>query len=192
MTMQLPLFLLLASGAVAYAAPPVLTSLEPWGAQRGKALTVTLTGTGLSQDVQIVSSLPASFTPLTPDSAMSGRQLPFIVELKADIPVGLYPIRVQGPNGLSNILLFSVGTFPEIKESKELTVLKQTPLTINGTLKGPERDQYKIYAKAGERRVFEVEARRMGSPIEPVLRLLNSNAKQLPPTHTPPPLPSNP
>ncbi len=35
------------------------------------------------------------------------------------------------------------------------------------------------YGKAGERRVFEVEARRCGSAIDPVLRIIDGAGKQL-------------
>ena len=50
---------------------------------------------------------------------------------------------------------------------------------VNGTLRGPERDVYRVYGKGGERRVFEVEARRSGSAIDPVLRILDGSGKQL-------------
>ena len=57
--------------------------------------------------------------------------------------------------------------------------IRSTPVTVNGTLRGPERDFYRISAKSGERRVFEVEARRCGSAIDPVLRILDGAGKQL-------------
>jgi hypothetical protein len=50
---------------------------------------------------------------------------------------------------------------------------------VNGTLRGPERDVYRVSGKAGERRVFEVEARRCGSAIDPVLRIMDGTGKQL-------------
>ncbi|MBL8228451.1 MAG: hypothetical protein JNL98_08240 [Bryobacterales bacterium] len=176
-----------------YAAPPVLTMMEPWGAQRGKAVTLTLAGSGLMEGAKIVSTLPAVFTPLTPPSEMPGRRLPFLVELKADAPVGLYPIRIESAQGISNVLLFSVGVLPETREAEHETPnreplndtsataqeIKQTPIVINGTLRSADRDFYKIYGKAGEKRVFEVEARRMGSAIDPSLRILDASGKLL-------------
>src|SRR5213078_2213169 len=53
------------------------------------------------------------------------------------------------------------------------------PVVVNGTLRGPERDVYRVYGKGGERRVFELEARRSGSAVDPVLRILDGNGKQL-------------
>lgn len=176
------------------AAAPELMELEPRGAERGKSLTVTLVGTNLVEGSQVLSTLPATFTPLTPpqDKMAVGRQLPFLVELKADAPVGAYPVRVQTPDGLSNILLFTVGAFPEVVEEESKPESREhsndsietaqridPPVTVNGTLNGPDRDYYRIRARQGEHLVLEVEARRAGSAIDPVLILVDSSGKQL-------------
>src|SRR5579863_8154633 len=102
------------------AAAPELTELEPRGAQRGKSFTLTLVGENLTEGAQVLSTLPATFTPLTPpqEKMAAGRKLPFLVELKADAAIGTYPVRVLAPDGLSNILLFTVGAFPEDTEEE--------------------------------------------------------------------------
>ena len=60
--------------------------------------------------------------------------LPFLVELKADVPVGLYPIRLTTADGLSNVMLFSVGMLPEFEEveSKETKQLNDEIVTAGG------------------------------------------------------------
>jgi hypothetical protein len=175
---------LLILASAAWAAAPVLRSLEPPGAQRGTAVTVNLVGTDLTEGATVLSTLPGSFAPLTPNM----RALPFLVEVKPDAPVGLYPIRVQTKQGLSNILLFSVGAFPEVTEdepkpytndSPETAVTVQVPVTINATLRGADQDYYRFPAKAGQRLVLEVEARRAGSAVDPQLRVFNSDRKEL-------------
>ena len=169
----------------AIAAAPVLTALQPRGTQRGKTLTLTLAGRNLSEGARVITSLPAAITPLT-----AGREgLPFLLELKPDVPTGTYPIRVQTTDGISNILLFTIGDFPEINEEETKAhtndtiataqIVKSTPVTINGTLTGADRDDFRISARAGERLVFEVEARRCGSAIDPVLTLFDQSGKQL-------------
>jgi len=175
-------------------APPMLSGLEPRGAQHGKSFTLTIEGKNLTEGGQVLSTLPAAFTPLTPpqESMSAGRKLPFLVELKADAPIGTYPIRVQTPDGISNVLLFTVGAFPEVTEAEskpesqehandslETAERIEVPVIINGTLRGPDRDYYRIHAKQGERLVFEVEARRLGSAIDPVLRIVDAEGKQL-------------
>jgi hypothetical protein len=175
-------------------APPVLTELEPRGAQRGKSFTLTMGGKNLSEGAQVLSNLPAAFTPLTPpqENMAAGRKLPFLVELKADAAIGAYPIRVQTQDGISNVLLFTVGAFPEVTEeesrsesrehsndSMETAERIEAPVIVNGTLRGADRDYYRIRAKQGERLVLEVEARRLGSAIDPVLSIMDSSGKQI-------------
>ncbi len=186
--------LLLSLAAALTAAPPVINELQPRGAQKGRPFTLTISGMNLGEGVRILSTLPATFTPMaaTPGMAES-RYANFLVEPRADLEVGVYPIRVQSPDGLSNILLFSVGALPEINEEEsqpgglphsndsieKAQSLPTSAITLNGTLRGAERDVYRLQVKAGERRVFEVDARRAGSAIDPVIRILDGNGKQL-------------
>ena len=163
----------------ALAAGPVLTELRPRGAQQGKTFTLTLIGRELPAGSKIVTTLPGIFTPLT----ATGKGLPFLVESKSDTAVGTYPIRVETPQGISNILLFTVGAFPEIGEEESndtiatAQAVKSTPITVNGTLTGADRDFFRVSGKAGEHRVFEVEARRCGSAIDPVLEIYDAKGQ---------------
>jgi hypothetical protein len=177
----------------AFAKGPVITELEPRGVERGHAFTLTVKGRDLPVDARIFSTLPAAFTLVNADPVMPGRSIAFLVEPKADVTPGVYPIRIESPKGISNVLLFTVGTYPETTEEESLPYsrpnrndsienaqpIQSSPVTVNGTLRGPERDVFRVYGKAGERRVFEVEARRCGSAIDPVLRILDGNGKQL-------------
>ena len=104
---------------VALGAGPVLTELQPRGAQQGKTFTLNLIGRDLPAGSRIVTTLPAVFTPLT--GAM-GKGLPFMVEPKGEIAVGTYPVRVETPQGISNILFFTVGAFPEIAEERHKSI----------------------------------------------------------------------
>lgn len=186
------LILAIVCSMVLAAAPPKLNRLEPWGAQRGKAFRLELYGAYLPEGSQIVSTLPASFTPLAKGSRNSKAALNFLVELKKDAPLGLYPIRLETPTGVSNVMLFSVGEFPDVAEAESSAMDEEAsndapeqaqsverPVAVNGRLRAADRDVYRFEAKAGERVVIEVEARRMGSAIDPVIRLLDADGRQL-------------
>jgi hypothetical protein len=181
--------ILAASGCIAQ---PVITDLQPRGTQKGRPFTLTLLGKDLAEGARIVSTLPATFTPLGPEKgAMGGAS--FLVEPTGDPAVGVYPIRAITPYGVSNVQLFSIGAFPEFAEDESrpgalpnsndtienAQPLPAGPLVVNGKLRGPERDVYRINAKAGEKRVIEVEARRCGSAIDPVIELEDSSGKVL-------------
>lgn len=177
-------------------AQPVITELQPRGAQKGSPFTLTLVGRNLGEGAQIRSTMPATFTPLTPEKTgpmAQGRYASFLVEPADNLAVGVYPIRVETPEGISNIQLFAVGAFPELTEDESrpgalpnsndtietAQPLPSAPITVNGTLQGPERDIFRISAKSGEKRVIEVEARRCGSAIDPELEIQDSSGKTL-------------
>ena len=176
-----------------WADPPSLVELRPRGTQRGRPFELTVLGQNLGDGMTVVSNLPASFTPMGDAKQGMAKSATFLVEPKAEWAVGVYTIRLKGPNGLSNVLLFSVGAFPEIPEEESrpgaaphqndsiehAQALPSSPVTVNGTLEGPERDIYRIQAKAGERRVFEVEARRAGSAIDPAIQVTDGSGKVL-------------
>ena len=193
-----PLLLAIAFAQAALAASPVMTELRPRGAELGKPFTLTVIGRDLGEGARVSSSLAASFTPLSPSKVDTmgmapGRTAAFLVEPKPDAVPGIYPIRLETPSGISNVLLFTVGTFPEITEEESLPYARPnrndtietaesvpaSPVVVNGTLRGPERDIFRVQGKAGERRIFEVEARRCGSAIDPVLLILDGSGKQL-------------
>src|SRR6059036_2549007 len=115
--------------ALSLSAQPVITELQPRGAQKGKPFTLTLAGRNLGEGVKIRSTMPASFTLLTPDQPAptptqggpmqpEGRYATFLVEPTSDLAVGVYPIRVLTAEGISNVQLFTVGTFPELTEDE--------------------------------------------------------------------------
>ena len=179
-------------------AAPTIRDIQPRGAQRGKSFTLYVRGDGLTAGAQIRSTLPATFSQLTLSkdplsdlsAARTGTVLPYLVTLKAETPIGFYPIRISSADGISNVVLFSVGDLPEIDEleSKNPKQLNDSPAdaqkvpipaVINGTLTGPDIDTYSFPAKAGQKLVFEVEARRAGSAIDPAIEIFDSAGREL-------------
>ena len=186
--------------ALSLSAQPVITDLQPRGVQKGKPFTLTLAGRNLGEGAKIRSTMPASFTLVTPDqpalmqsgsTAGEGRYATFLVEPAADLTSGVYAIRVVTSEGISNVQLFTVGVFPEFTEDESrpgalpntndrmetAQPLPSAPFTLNGTLRGPERDIFRLSAKAGDKRVIEVEARRCGSALDPLLEILDANGR---------------
>ena len=142
---------------------PVITELQPRGAERGHPFTLTIMGRDLPSDARIFSTLPASFTLVKADApAMPGRSIEFLVEPKSDVPPGVYPVRIESPKGISNVLLFTIGTFPEVIEEESRPYarpnlndsietaepIQSSPVTVNGTLRGPERESQSRSARA--------------------------------------------
>lgn len=188
-----------ATVAAAAGPPPNLVDMHPHGGQQGRALRLVIEGYGVAGEMEIESTLPGSFARLgeaADEDRLQKQRRPndrnlqaavFLVEIDADAAPGLYPLRAISDDGLSNALLFRVDTVSEVSERSlrgglDATVPPQfdaLPVVVNGTLDGAERDRYRFRAAQGERIVLEVEARRVGSAIDPVLRLLDSEGSEI-------------
>jgi hypothetical protein len=176
--------------ATTAAASPVIRGIEPRGAQKGKSFQLVVNGSDLPFGAKLETTLPANISRLAPSKEMMrpDSELPFLIELKKDAAVGLYPLRVITNDGLSNVVLFSVGELPEhveieseepkkdngsIKDAQPLPV----PGVITGTLTGADLDFYAITVKAGERLVLETEAAAAGSAIDTAIEILDASEK---------------
>jgi hypothetical protein len=169
---------------------PLIRDIHPHGAQKGTAVQLSLRGEGLGPDSKVQTSIPGVVSRLVVNGSADkpNSELAFLVEVGKDARPGLYPIRVIGADGLSNILLFAVGMFPEVEEKEilqpkpgngtlETAEAIPVPVIVNGTLTAADIDVYSFNAKAGEKLVFEVEARRAGSAIDPHIEVLDSAGK---------------
>ena len=189
----------IATVAGAAGPPPNLLDMHPHGGQQGRALRLVIEGYGVAGELEIESTLPGSFARLgeaADEDRFQKRRRPndrnlqaavFLVEIDADAEPGLYPLRAVTEDGLSNALLFRVDTVSEVSERSlrdgadisEAPRIDALPVVVNGTLDGAERDRYRFQAGPGERVVLEVEARRVGSAIDPVLRLLDDEGSEI-------------
>ena len=173
-------------------AAPSIRDIQPRGAQSGTRFTLVVRGDGLTPDARIDTKLPGTVSRMAPAKmpASPNSELPLLIELQTDAPVGLYPLRVITQDGISNLVLFSVSPFKEIEEaesenpkrrndSPEAAEPVQAPVVVNGTLEGADVDIYTLTAKAGQKLVFEVEARRAGSAIDPAFEILDASGKAL-------------
>src|SRR5579863_4653146 len=182
------LLLLLAVIAVRplLAVEPYLKDCQPRGGQRGKVFTLTLKGEGLATGADLITTLPGTVSKLASpkDVETPGAALSYLIQLPQDAPAGVYPLRVRTPDGLSNVLIFTVSDLPEIAEKEPNDSIAQAqpltvPTAVSGTLKGADQDFYSITTTAHQRLVIEVEARRIGSAIDPVVEVFDSSGRQI-------------
>ncbi len=158
-------------------AGPTLTRVTPPGGQRGTAVRLVLNGNGLAGKIQIRSAIPGSFTELSAE----GPARQFLLEIGPEAAPGAYPLAVVTEDGLTNTWLFSVSNFKETREAESRSPRAgrndragseqpiSAPIVVNSTLAEADRDMYKVPLSAGQQIVFEVEARRLGSAVDPVL-----------------------
>jgi hypothetical protein len=84
------------------------------------------------------------------------------------------PDKAEKPLGNASVL---VGEFPEVTVEKDQAAIA-TPGTANGVIGRPgETHTIRFTAKKGERLIIETNARRVGSPLDSVIEVLDSAGK---------------
>ena len=156
---------------------------EPRGGVRGSRIKVTLTGVGVGQTTAVI----------VPESGISAKLLPLAkpepnrveaeLEIAPNARVGLHTLGVITPKGVPGFQTFAVVAAAEINEQEPNDRQDQLggkpivlPKTLLGTIDRPgDVDGFRIQVKAGQRLVFQIMARSLGSLLRPVLSLIDGD-----------------
>jgi hypothetical protein len=138
---------------------PYITGLFPLGGRAGTPTTVKLAGWNLPTDT------------LTIDAK--------------DMTPGIHPLSLGKGQMISNTMPFLVDTLPELVEHEPNDSMKTAqavtlPVIVNGRIDRPgDWDVYRFEGRAGQQIVAEVCARRLESPLDSVLELLDAAGRRL-------------
>ena len=138
---------------------PFVTSIFPLGGPAGQQTSVEFAGWNLRTNT------------LTIDT--TGRE------------VGVHPIRMHNAKLTSNHVPFAIDSLPECleQEPNDEPANAQSvtlPIIINGRIDPPgDCDVFRFEGRAGEKIVAEVDARKLDSPLDSVLRLTDAAGRQL-------------
>lgn len=140
---------------------PLVEDTFPLGAEAGKTGEFQVNGVNIGGKAVVPFAAPAGLAPGT------------IVELPLGLAAGLSPV---------NRPLLVVAEGPQTMEPAAGSPEKSKPLAIPGGVSGRismpgEVDTYDFAAKKGQPLVFEVFARRLGSPIDTYLEIVDSHGK---------------
>jgi hypothetical protein len=137
---------------------PVVTGVFPLGVQRGTEAEIRVEGVNLGGTKTVRVKAEADAAP--------GTRLP----LKIETP--------KGP-ALGNPSVV-IGEFPEVLPTEKGATVA-VPGTGNGRVAEPgETATWKFAAKKGQRLVVEVNARRLGSPLDSTIEILDAKGKPVP------------
>lgn len=171
---------------VAQAQPPSISFGMPHAVAPGSATDVTFYGANLEGANRLWCSFAAeaSLTPDVPNNGTQGNQVAYRVTLPAETPVGIGAVRIATGRGISETRLVMIDDLPNAADSganktPETAQEIKPPVAVDGACEAEVFDYYKFNALAGQRISVEVVAHRLGSPLDPVLRLLDSTGKEL-------------
>jgi hypothetical protein len=136
---------------------PIITGVFPLGVQRGAESQVRLQGVNLGKMTTIGIKTPAN--------AAIGSKLP--VQF-------LHGTVLGSPSVI-------VGEFPEVANNGGDTPSVQVPGTVNGRITMPGMTEtWQFHAKKGQRLILETNARRIGSPLDSYIEILDAQGKPVP------------
>ncbi|HBO53465.1 MAG TPA: hypothetical protein DD471_15865, partial [Planctomycetes bacterium] len=178
----LVLALVLLGGSLA-AKPPKIRTVRPLAAVPGKTTELVITGDGLETATGLWTSFDSKSS-IVAGEKRDGKSLRIKLSISAETPVGIGAIRVAGPGGLSNLELFliddlAVRTVSEDNTSASTAISLDLPCAIDSQTKAEHRDFYSFKARAGQSLSFEVMSQRIGSALDPILRILDADGREL-------------
>ncbi len=171
---------------VIVAAPqaPTLTTPANLGAKPGDEVELTLTGTNLTEPTGVLLSCPGKATiPTDNKNGTEAGKLRVKVAVDAKCATGLYTLRVATKSGVSNARPFVVDTLPAVastgaNRTKDAAQAVTAPCVASGSVAVETSEFYKVKVGAGQKLAFEVLARRIGSPLDPIVVLHDAKTKR--------------
>jgi hypothetical protein len=174
--------LIQAFGAEVSAAPPQIGNIAPLGVRRGVVNEVTISGSNLAGNPRLIAPFTFQIEPLPAPAKSDAANWKMKLTVAADVAVGVYPIRIQTDDGISNPFLLAVGQLPQVAEKEDNSsfesaqAIPDPPLVIEGQVAGNDVDFFRFHGKKGELIVVDAQCARIGSGIDPTIRLTSGAA----------------
>jgi hypothetical protein len=149
---------------------PFVTSVFPLGGLAGEKTAVELKGWNLPQNKLSVDAKSI----FQKSGLLSGTETS-----------GVLPLTIARGKQISNRLPFAIDSLPECLEQEPNNEPAKAqaitlPIIINGRIDPPgDRDVFRIEGIKGQKIVAEVDARKLGSPLDSVLKLTDADGRQL-------------
>src|SRR5262249_33055189 len=96
--------------------------------------------------------------------------------LAADVAPGIYYLRVANRKGISNPVAIAIEALPQTPFTPQIP---QLPVVLEGVVTDSASARTTFTGKKGQRLVAEVEARRLGSALDPLLTLYDGRRVQV-------------
>ena len=157
-----------------------LTTATPLAIEPAKTTRVILSGTGFSAPLRVWTSCEAQVGVVSVEPT----QATLDITPSATATLGSFGLWVAAASGPSDSIHLLIDDLPSVVDNGANHQREQaqeiSPLCgIDGTSDGPQSDFYRFHATAGQRIAVEVLAQRIGSTMDPVMRLIDSAGQQL-------------
>jgi hypothetical protein len=169
-----------------FAQAPSITSISPQAVQPGGTIDLTIRGGNLAGVTKLWTSFPgqAVLSPDVKDNGKNAAQVVYRITVPATTSVGLHAVRIATPKGISSMKLVVIDDLKSVAQVKtnkspQAAQAIEIPCAVDGVVDSLSRNYYKFKATAGRKISFEVLARRMGSALDPMIRILDSEGREI-------------
>jgi len=156
------------------AAPPELREVTPRGLRAGATTRVVVQGENLNERTRLLLSTTPHLE--TRVASATANQLELDVTVPADFAADLYPLRLANDDGVSTALLLSIDDLPQAAFGAETVEL---PVALHGSLGGDQVLRTRFAGRQGQSLVVDVEGKRVGSALRPVLQLFGPDDRMV-------------
>lgn len=157
----------------AFAAPKI-TNLSLRGLQAGGVTTLVIEGSELSPEPRLLLSTPVAKQAIK--EGATPERLEVELTLDGQTPGGIYLLRVASASGVSDAVALGVDNLPQIPFADEITV---PTVAMTGALTGSGVLSTSLVGKQGQHVLVEVESRRLGAKLDPVVHVYDARGTQL-------------
>ena len=161
--------------SAAQARPPEIRNVNVRGFQIGQPTVVTIDGVDLLPAPKLW--LNANAVEATIDDKQSNaNRLVLTATLPNEITPGVAQLRLATNDGVSNSVTVALDRLPQLPISETIAAL---PASLHGSVPGSGVSKTSFTGKAGEDVLIEVEAKRLGSKLRPVVHLFDAQRVQV-------------
>lgn len=179
-------FAVVVIGGSLRAAPPQIAHHGPLGLTPGETVELTLDGQNLQDPRSLWTTFAArcEFAPATDEIAKKGERLVCQVTVPRDEQIGIGALRIVTGEGVSNPVLVMLDDLASTVEVPDNHTAQQAqsialPIAVDGECEQLQEDYFRFHARLGQRVSFEVVSQRLGSKLDPVLRLMKPDGKEI-------------
>jgi hypothetical protein len=185
-TLTLSIAVLFSGLGISYAQEPVINGTVPGAIAPGISMSLQFNGGNLAPAKKLWLSFPAesSLADGIEKNGENPAQVTYRINLPANTPCGIHGMRVVTDKGVSPLRLLMVDDLPSVASVGSNVQLASAqvvsvPTAVDGAVAGLSWQYFKFSAQAGQRMSFEVLARRIGSSLDPMIRLLDAKGREL-------------
>lgn len=169
--------------SVGLPAPRLLTTM-PMGGQAGHQVDLTISGENLDDADQLIFSDPRITASRKQDAQGQPVANQYVVTIDPNCPIGLFEARVMTRLGVSSARAFTVGSMPEVSQTRPNTTLA-TALELkvnsvcNAVMSQRSVDHYSFEARKGQRIIVDCATRGIDSKLDAVVIIADSAGRDL-------------